>query len=133
MKIAVDSEYSFDEKNRLVPICIAFVDENGTQTVYWRDALNEAKQYIINHKSDLFVAHNVESAEGRVWCALGLDPTEYRWHDTMLSMIAQFNTDSKSIRYDLLSCLRRARISSERDHDASSSTRGHDSWIPSCE
>ena len=117
MKIAVDSEYSFDEKNRLVPICIAFVDENGTQTVYWRDALNDAKQYIIGHKSDLFIAHNVEGAEGRVWCALGLDPTEYHWHDTMLSMIAQFNTDSKSVRYDLLSCLKRAKVSSERDHD----------------
>lgn len=117
MKIAVDSEYSYDADNRLVPVCIAFVDEQGTETSYWRNGMDDARQYIKAHKTDTFVAHNVESAEGHVWCALGLDPTEYHWHDTMLSMIAQFKTDSKNEKYDLLTCLRRARLDDGRSHE----------------
>ncbi len=81
-KVAVDSEWSMDRHNVLVPMCLAFVerDDMGVKkrTKFWRWQMAEATKYIEEHRDCIFVAHNVEGAEGRVWWALGLDPTDYR-------------------------------------------------------
>jgi hypothetical protein len=79
-KIGVDSEWSEDLQNKLVPMILGFVESDPfgltkVRRAFWRDQMEEAKDYIKAHKSDIFVAHNVEGAEGRVWWALGLDPT----------------------------------------------------------
>ena len=133
-KVAVDSEWSMDKHNVLVPMCLAFVERDDMggkkRTKFWRWQMAEARNFIEEHRDCIFVAHNVEGAEGRVWWALGLDPTEYRWHDTMLSMIAQFNTDSKSVKYDLLSCLKRARIDDGRSHDEKSKNQSAFIYCP---
>ena len=126
MKIALDTEFSFDDDNELTPMCLAVTEETGEVHTWWRDQLNSFKAYALKHTKstkDVWVSHNVETAEGQVFMALGLDPTDYIWHDTMLSSIVLYNTDSKSVKYDLLSCIKREGIATDRNHDEKVATR----------
>lgn len=126
MKIALDTEFSFNDDNELTPMCVAVTEEFGKKLMWWHDELDGFVAYARNHDKttkDIWVAHNVESAEGQVFMSLGLDPTDYIWHDTMISSIVIYNTDAKSVKYDLLACLAREGIISGRDHDEKVKTR----------
>lgn len=126
MKIALDTEFSYNDDNELTPICIAVKEEGGATRTWWRDRLDDFAAYARQHgkkTGDVWVSHNVETAEGQVFMAIGLDPTNYIWHDTMLSSIVIYNTDSKKICYDLLSCLDREGVGTGRDHEEKVSTR----------
>lgn len=118
MRIAVDSEFSFDDDNEFFPVCVAVTAENGEQRTWWHDQLEDLKSYIEEHKSDTWIAHNVETAEGYLWMHLGLRPTDYRWHDTMLMSKAEANkcTSAKKVRHGLADVLERFDIA-YRDHD----------------
>lgn len=125
-KIAPDTEYSFDDDNRLVVMCVAVTEDDGTTHTWWRDELDDFKAYALQHTkktNTVWVAHNVEQAEGQAFMSLGLDPTDFIWHDTMISSIVIYNTDSKQVKYDLLSCLERVGIATERKHDEKVATR----------
>lgn len=126
MKIALDTEFSFNDDNELTPMCVTVTEEFGKKLMWWRDELDGFVEYAKAHDKttkDIWVAHNVESAEGQVFLSLGLDPTDYIWHDTMISSIVIYNTDAKSVKYDLLTCLAREGIVSNRDHDEKVKTR----------
>lgn len=126
MKIAFDTEFSFNDDNELVLMCAAVTEEDGTRRTWWRDQLDDFKAYALEHTrktKDIWVAHNVETAEGQVFMSLGLDPTDYIWHDTMLTSVVIHNTDTKKVKYDLLSCIRREKITTDRVHDEKVATR----------
>lgn len=126
MKIAFDTEFSYNNDNELQPMCLAVTEEDGTTRTWWRDELDKFKAYALKHgktTGDIWVCHNCEMAEGQVFMSLELDPTDFIWHDTMISSIVIYNTDSKKIKYDLLSCLKREGIATEREHDEKVATR----------
>lgn len=126
MKIALDSEFSFNDDNVLTPICLAVTEEDGTTRTWWMNELDNFKQYALQHTKstkDIWVAHNVETAEGHVFMSLGLDPTNFIWHDTMLSSIVIHKTDRRDDKYDLLSCLYREGIFTFRTHGEKVITR----------
>lgn len=126
MKIALDTEFSYNDDNELTAMCVAVTEEDGTTLTWWRDQLEGFKAYALLHKKstkDIWVSHNVETAEGQVFMSLGMDPTDFIWHDTMITSVVIYNTDSKRIKYDLLSCLRREGIHTEREHDEKVKTR----------
>lgn len=126
MKIALDTEFSYNDDNELTAMCVAVTEEDGTTRTWWRDQLEDFKAYALLHKKstkDIWVSHNVETAEGQVFMSLGMDPTDFIWHDTMITSVVIYNTDSNKVKYDLLSCLRREGIDTEREHDEKVKTR----------
>lgn len=117
MRIAIDCEFSFNENNDFVCICAAVTQEDGVTQTWWRDQMYELAKYIRMHKSDTWVAHNVETAEGYLFQSLGIRPTSYRWHDTLLESLVAYNKcSSTKYRHDLATCLKREGIA-VRDHD----------------
>lgn len=118
MRIAIDSEFSFDDDGEFFPVCVAVTPEEGDKRTWWYDQLEDLKSYIESHKADVWVAHNVETAEGYLFQSLGFKPTSYKWHDTLSMSRAVYNicTTEKVKRHDLASCLEREGIA-ERDHE----------------
>lgn len=126
MKIALDTEFSFNDDNELTLMCATVTEEGGTKRTWWRDQVDAFKDYALAHTKatkDIFVAHNIETAEGQAFMSLGIDPTDFIWHDTMISSMVIHNTDSKKVKYDLLSCIRREGIATGRDHTEKVMTR----------
>ena len=118
MLLSVDCEYSFDDYNEFVPMCVDFTQEDGQNLRFWRNEMDKCADYIKAHKSDLLIGHNIENAECWLWCYLGFKPTDYRWADTMLMSRIAYNkcTAAKRIRHDLASCLLR-ELGVVRDHE----------------
>lgn len=118
MRQAFDTEFSFDDNGELFVVCAAVTSEDGTQHTWWYDQLDDLKQFILDHKKDIWVAHNVETAEAYVFLSLGLRPTQFKWHDTMLMNRVAYNVCSTdSVKLDnLAACLEREGIA-HRDHD----------------
>jgi hypothetical protein len=120
MRIGVDCEFSFDADNEFFPVCAAVTQEDGSPRTWWYDELDSLKEYILSHKEDTWVAHNVETAEGYLWQYLGLRPTHYRWYDTlMLSRVAR-NKCSQHLKHDLASVLYRElriKLDEKEKHD----------------
>lgn len=121
MRIGIDCEFSFDADNEFVLVCAAATQEDGETHTWWYDQLDELKAYIESHKADTWVAHNVETAEGYMFQSLGLRPTKFRWHDTlMLSRVAHNSCAMTRMKHDLASCLERehiAKIDKDEKHD----------------
>lgn len=121
MRIAVDCEFSFDESNEYYLVCAAVTQEDGVTHTWWLDQLDELKAYILEHKDDIWVAHNVETAEGYMFQSLGLSPTRFKWHDTlMMSRIVYNACSERRAKHDLATCLSRERIvklDKEEKHD----------------
>ena len=108
MLIGIDCEFSFDADNEFFLVCAAATQDDGVTHTWWYDEKDALKGYIVEHAADTFVAHNIETAEGYMFQALGLRPTKYRWHDTLLmSRIANNECSMKHPRHDLASCLSR--------------------------
>ena len=117
MRIAIDCEFSFDQNNDFVCICAAVTQEDGITQTWWCDKMYELAQYLKMHKADTFVAHNIETAEGYLFQSLGIKPTSYRWHDTLLESLVAYNRcTATKYRHDLATCLKREGIA-VRDHD----------------
>lgn len=112
MRIAIDSEFSFDDDCEFFAVCVAVTQEDGTTHTWWHDQLDDFKLYVSEHRKDTFVAHNVETAEGYLFQSLGFRPTSYKWHDTMLMSRAAHNycTDRIRLRHGLADCLEREGI-----------------------
>lgn len=118
MRIAIDCEFSFDEDNEFYLVCAAVTQEDGQEKTWWRDQLEDLREYIVAHKSDTWVAHNVECAEGFMWQSLGLRPSTYRWHDTLMSSRVVHNKCAKThMKHSLADCLKREHIA-DMDVDA---------------
>lgn len=117
MRIAIDSEFSFDDDCEFFAVCVAVTQEDGETHTWWHDQLDDLKSYIVSHKSDTWVAHNVETAEGYLFQSLGLKPTSFRWHDTLLMSKVAHNycTSRKRLLHGLADCLEREDIA-YRDH-----------------
>ena len=117
MRIAIDSEFSFDDGCEFFAVCVAVTQEDGIQRTWWYDQLDDLKAYIVEHKSDTWVAHNVETAEGYLFQSLGFKPTSFKWHDTLLMSRAAHNycTDRMKLKHGLADCLEREGIA-YRDH-----------------
>lgn len=118
MRIAIDSEFSFDDNNEFFPVCVAVTTEEGEKLTWWYDQLDDFVSFVRTHKKDTFVAHNVETAEGYLFLSLGLRPTSYKWHDTLLMSKIEDNrcTSAKKTRHGLADVLERFDIA-YRDHD----------------
>ncbi len=111
MRIAIDCEFSFDADNEFFLVCAAVTQEDGTTRTWWYDQLEELTAYIKSHKSDTWVAHNVETAEGYMFQSLGLRPTKFFWHDTlMMSRVVHNQCAEVRLKHDLASCLAREHI-----------------------
>ena len=117
MRIAIDSEFSFDDDCEFFAVCVAVTQEDGTQRTWWYDQLDDLKAYIVDHKSETWVAHNGETAEGYLFLSLGFRPTSFKWHDTLLMSRAAHNycTDRMKLKHGLADCLEREDIA-YRDH-----------------
>ena len=111
MRIAVDCEFSFDSDNEFYLVCAAVTQDDGVTRTWWRDEIDSLKSYIVSHKSDTWVAHNVETAEGYMFQSLGLRPTKFRWHDTlMMSRVVHNRCAEKHLKHGLADCLAREHI-----------------------
>lgn len=111
MRIAVDCEFSFDADNEFFLVCAAVTQDDGATRTWWYDELDSLKAYIISHKADTFIAHNVETAEGYMFQSLGLRPTKFRWHDTlMMSRVVHNQCAEKHLKHGLADCLAREHI-----------------------
>ena len=122
MRIAVDSEFSFDDNNEFFPVCVAVTTEDGEKRTWWMDEMDDFVSFVTSHKSDTWVAHNVETAEGYLWQSLGMKPTRYKWHDTLLmSRIVDNRCTSESkLKHGLADVLERYDIA-YRDHETKKS------------
>lgn len=111
MRIAVDCEFSFDADNEFFLVCAAVTQDDGATRTWWYDELDSLKAYILSHKADTWVAHNVETAEGYMFQSLGLRPTKFRWHDTlMMSRVVHNQCAEKHLKHGLADCLAREHI-----------------------
>ena len=111
MRIAVDCEFSFDADNEFFLVCAAVTQDDGATRTWWYDELESLKAYILSHKADTFIAHNVETAEGYMFQSLGLRPTKFRWHDTlMMSRVVHNQCAEKHLKHGLADCLAREHI-----------------------
>lgn len=111
MRIAVDCEFSFDADNEFFLVCAAVTQDDGATCTWWYDELDSLKAYILSHKADTFIAHNVETAEGYMFQSLGLRPTKFRWHDTlMMSRVVHNQCAEKHLKHGLADCLAREHI-----------------------
>ena len=111
MRIAVDCEFSFDSDNEFFLVCAAVTQDDGATRTWWYDELDSLKAYILSHKADTWVAHNVETAEGYMFQSLGLRPTKFRWHDTlMMSRVVHNQCAEKHLKHGLADCLAREHI-----------------------
>lgn len=111
MRIAVDCEFSFDADNEFFLVCAAVTQDDGATCTWWYDELDSLKAYILSHKADTWVAHNVETAEGYMFQSLGLRPTKFRWHDTlMMSRVVHNQCAEKHLKHGLADCLAREHI-----------------------
>ena len=121
MRIAIDSEFSFDDDCEFFAVCVAVTQEDGATRTWWYDQLDDFVAYVREHKSDTWVAHNVETAEGYLFLSLGLRPTSFKWHDTFLMSRVAHNycTDTGRMRHGLADCLEREDIA-VRDHEEKS-------------
>lgn len=120
MYIGVDCEFSFDSDNEFFLVCAAVTEESGAKYTWWYDQLDSLKTYIMTHKGDVWVAHNIETAEGYMWQSLGFRPTLFKWNDTLLmSRIARNECSLKHPKHDLASVMSRElriRIDEEEKH-----------------
>lgn len=107
MRIGIDCEFSFDADNEFFLVCAAATQDNGVTRTWWRDELVALKEYILEHRGDTFVAHNIETAEGYMFQALGLRPTSFLWEDTLMLSRIENNEGSVHRRHDLATCLER--------------------------
>ena len=111
MRIAVDCEFSFDADNEFFLVCAAVTQDDGATRTWWYDEIDSLKAYILSHKADTFIAHNVETAEGYMFQSLGLRPTKFRWHDTlMMSRVVHNQCAEKHLKHGLADCLAREHI-----------------------
>lgn len=132
MMIGIDCEFSFDADNEFFLVCAAVTQEDGTTRTWWYDQLEELTAYIKSHKSDIWVAHNVETAEGYMFQSLGLHPTKYRWIDTlMVSRIIHNECALVHKKHDLATCLKR-ELSIALDEDEKHSNQKICVWDQKC-
>ena len=111
MRIGIDCEFSFDIDNEFFLVCAAVTQEDGATHMWWYDQIDKLKAYILEHKADTWVAHNVETAEGYMFQSLGLRPTRYRWHDTlMMSRVVHNQCAERHLKHSLADCLSREHI-----------------------
>lgn len=111
MRIGIDCEFSFDADNEFVCICAAVTEDTGATHTWWKDEMDALKAYILEHKADTWIAHNVETAEGYLFQSLGLHPTKFRWIDTlMLSRVVHNECSERIIKHGLADCLAREGI-----------------------
>lgn len=111
MRIAVDCEFSFDADNEFFLVCAAVTQDDGATRTWWYDELDSLKAYILSHKADTWIAHNVETAEGYMFQSLCLRPTKFRWHDTlMMSRVVHNQCAEKHLKHGLADCLAREHI-----------------------
>lgn len=132
MRIAIDCEFSFDADNEFVCICACATQEDGKQVSFWRTEMPALKEYIEAHRGDTWIAHNVETAEGYLFQSLGLRPSRYRWHDTLLMSRIVHNTCSNDrLKHGLDQCLAREHIV-EIDHDQKKENQSICIWKQDC-
>lgn len=132
MRIAIDCEFSFDVDNEFVCICACTTQEDGKTFQFWRTDMPALKEYLLSHRGDTFVAHNVETAEGYLFQRLGLRPTKFRWHDTLLmSRIVHNSCAMTKPLHGLDSCLAREHIV-ELDHAEKKENQSICIWKQDC-
>mgnify|MGYP003289510708 CR=1 FL=1 len=132
MRIAIDCEFSFDADSEFVCICACTTQEDGKQFNFWRTEMDALRDYIVSHKGDTFVAHSVETAEGYLFQSLGLQPTKFRWHDTLLmSRIVHNSCAVDKPLHGLDRCLAREHIV-EIDHDTKKENQSICIWKQDC-
>ena len=132
MYIGVDCEFSFDQDNEFVLVCAAVTQEDGGTRTWWMDELEGLRSYIEEHRGDVWVAHNIETAEGYMWQALGLRPTKYRWVDTLaMSRIANNECAKEHMHHDLATCLRR-ELNIKLDEDEKHANQKICVWEQKC-
>ena len=132
MRIAIDAEFSFDADNEFVCICACTTQEDGQQFSFWRTEMDALKEYILEHKNDVWVAHNVETAEGYLFQSLGLKPTRFKWHDTLLMSRTVHNScANERMKHSLDACLAREKIV-EIDHEKKKADQSICIWKQDC-
>ena len=132
MRIAIDCEFSFDADNEFVCICACVTQEDGQKVSFWRNEMDKLKEYIEAHRSDIWVSHNIEPAEGYLFQSLGLRPTKFRWHDTLLmSRIVHNSCASERLKHGLDACLAREKII-EIDHEQKKADQSICIWKQDC-
>lgn len=127
-----DCEFSFTAENEFFLVCAASTDSDGVTHTWWYDQLDELKEYILEHKGDTFIGHNIESAECYMFQSLGLKPTDFKWIDTlMVSRVVNNACAVKHLKHDLASCLKR-ELGIEIDEDEKHANQRLCVWEQKC-
>lgn len=108
MKIAFDTEFSFDPDNEFHLVCAAVTQEDGVGKAWWRDELDDFKEYVNAHKHDTWIFHSGETAEGYAFQSLGIRPTSLKCHDTyLMAKVVENSTATNRPLYSLPEVLAR--------------------------
>ena len=97
--VGIDFEYKRPSEPDMGLISCALVIEGGQEEVFWLWGGSDT-QKLINRlnglKTDgIFVGYSIQQAEARCFCALGLDPNDFKWRDLMLEWKWLRNGDNR--------------------------------------
>lgn len=85
--VGCDFEYARPSELDMGLISCSLCVDKGVPESYWLFDYSD-KQALINRlielKDHIFVGYSIQQAEARCFCALGLNPNEFKWRDLML-------------------------------------------------
>lgn len=135
MRIAIDSEFSFDPNNDFFPVVVCIKQEDGLRRDFWMNQMYDLKKYLELHtrkSGDIFVAHNVEYAEAWLVQHLGIRATDFYWHDTLIESRIAYNrcvAEKDRPKHGLAYCLEREGLC-VRDHEEKKKDQNMCVWEP---
>lgn len=96
-KVYIDFEYCHHNEVDMGLVCCSLDAGKGTEEYWLLDGTDKEslKRRILECSDRVFVAYNVDMAEGRCFRALGLDPRTFAWNDLMLDWKWLRNADDR--------------------------------------
>lgn len=104
-KVYIDFEFCRPNEVDMGLICCSLDAGNGVEEFWLLDGSDteRLKSRILELEDFVFVAYNVDMAEGRCFRALGLDPRSFKWDDLMLDWKWLRNGDDRFTYGDVIS------------------------------
>lgn len=85
--VAIDFEYKRPSELDMGLISCSLCVDKGVPESYWLFDYSD-KEALVNRlielKEHIFVGYSIQQAEARCFCALGLNPNDFKWRDLML-------------------------------------------------
>ena len=103
-KVYIDFEFCHPNEVGMGLICCSLDAGNGVEEFWLLDGSDteRLKSRLVELGDSVFVAYNVDMAEGRCFRALGLDPRSFKWDDLMLDWKWLRNGDDRFTYGDVI-------------------------------